>query len=128
MNDYAEQAVVQENESENEGLFFKTPQDFFDRFLSLIYFRKKSTHDSRWCEYWWKHPEAYFRVMTMWRSYEQMRADEPMTGVANWMVHIGDPMMRALMDEQGTFVHCKNAHTVCEGSEARLPHAPYGAQ
>lgn len=125
MDEYTDQAVVvQKNESENEGLFFRSPQDFFDRFLSLIYFRKDSPAH-RWCEYWWKHPEAYFRVMTMWRAYEQMRLDEPMTGVANWMVHVGDPMMRALMDEQGTFVSCKNNHKVREGSEARLPHTPY---
>ena len=41
-----------------------------------------STPGLYWCEFWWDHPEAIFRLYAIWREWEKARAGDTMSAWA----------------------------------------------
>lgn len=60
---------------------------------------------ARWCERWFEHPEALWRLEGLWRTFEQARLD-PWAGPASWTTGQLDPQVAVLLDDRGPFGEC----------------------
>ncbi|MGV9196755.1 DUF4913 domain-containing protein [Arcanobacterium canis] len=93
----------------------------------LVYMYRRPMVPSRiaWCPQWWKHIEALTRLEALWRSWEYMRQENAMTGLARWWIELADPTMRALMDPDGTFKGCTDTqHKNRPLADQHLPFDP----
>lgn len=103
--------------------FFNNHIDFFEQYLSKVWWRAtEGAGGYSWCREWWKHAEAYARVQMLWRSWEAARVRDELEGPANWMVHVCDPMMRELLNPQGTFKNCVDGHRARTEDDDHLPY------
>jgi len=79
--------------------------------------RLGATH---WCATWWKHDEAVFRLMALWRSWEALRSDGAM-GMASWIRDHLDSTRRELLGSDGPFQACDGE---AQGEAAHNPPPP----
>ena len=63
-----------------------------------------STPGLYWCEFWWDHPEAIFRLYAIWREWEKARAGDTMSA---WARDHLDPHLAVLTSELGPFGGCE---------------------
>ena len=80
---------------------------FAEKFLLPMYGTTKSqSARAAWSPKWWAHPEAVARIDTLWRRFEQLRVQEPLTHLETFLRLYGDYHMRYLMDANGVFAQC----------------------
>lgn len=108
------------DESLSPALYFANLEEFVNRFVRFVWARKLSPSSTVWCDQWWKHDEAQYRLEALWRSFEVMRVESPQSGPASWLINVADPIMSALMDPTGTFRSCSGGHA----AQAPLPVSP----
>jgi hypothetical protein len=109
-------------------LCFASVYEFVREFLASAYARwnresPEQKGGARWCEYWWRHPEASSRLDGLWRAYEQLRRD-PGPGLSIWWRDHADPCMAQLMSPTGPFQHCIPAREGTSGQHVTLPSLP----
>lgn len=98
--------------------------EWFERFMRPMFPRELS--DSiRWCEQWWRHPEALYVVHQMWQSYEAMRSPEPPAPPgkqrAEWLVVFFYPLLAHLVNPAGPFAGCAITHREMGGEMHHEP-------
>jgi hypothetical protein len=89
---------------DNEPVF-ATLGDWVERWLLPLYRRELDNRSTTFCVQWWRHPEAYYRLDALWKSWEFMRL-KPGTGTAVWMKDYCDPHMAVLMSSNGPMHGC----------------------
>lgn len=96
--------------------------DWVETVLFPVYVRPLKQQQFRWCETWWKHPEAWVRFEACRRAWETLAAD-PGIGFSVWHRDHLDPMLTALLIDTGTFTNCTHSSS----SLTTTPkHAPAG--
>jgi hypothetical protein len=65
-----------------------------------------------WCPEWWQHPEATYRLESLWRSWEHLRLD-PALGSSTWLREHLDHHLPILLSDSGPFKGCsiENGHS-----------------
>ncbi len=84
---------------------FASLGEWVDRWLLPLYRRELDNRSTTFCVQWWRHPEAYYRLDGLWKSWEFMRL-KPGTGTAVWMKDYCDPHMGVLMSSNGPLSGC----------------------
>jgi hypothetical protein len=79
--------------------------DWVQAWLLPLYRRELDGRSTTFCVHWWRHPEAYFRLDALWKSWEFMRL-KPGTGTAVWLKDYLDPHMAVLMSSNGPMHGC----------------------
>jgi hypothetical protein len=59
-----------------------------------------------WCDHWWLHAEAIWRLELLWRGWEAARLQP--TGMSAWSMEL-DHHLRELCGDEGTFRQCRSA-------------------
>jgi len=57
-----------------------------------------------WCEQWWAHAEAIWRLELLWRGWEAARWQP--TGMSGWSMEL-DHHLRELCGDEGPFRQCR---------------------
>ena len=87
---------------------FPTVYEFVDRLILPMYGATGSRIRSvNWSARWWAHPEAVARLDRLWRRYEYLRVNEPVTFLETFLRGHADYHMRHLMSETGVFADCR---------------------
>ncbi len=81
-------------------------EQFVSEYLLPLYRRPVSGNGATWCAEWWRHPEAWVRLDSIWRAWEYLRLD-PATGMSVWLRDHADPHMAMLLSADGPFRGCK---------------------
>jgi hypothetical protein len=102
-------------------LYFHTVLEFVERWLLPTYRRSTRGHNRTWCPHWWAHPEALSRLDSLWRAWEVLRLD-PGIGISVWWRDHADHHLTILLDPDGPFKGCEDAHT--NRGREQLPHEP----
>jgi hypothetical protein len=71
----------------------------------VVVFVRRTTSTFRWCQQWWRHPEAIVRLEALWRSWELLRLD-PTTGMGVWFRDHLDHQLPVLTGPSGPFGDC----------------------
>lgn len=58
-----------------------------------------------WCEQWWAHAEAIWRLELLWRGWEAARWQP--TGMSAWSMEL-DHHVRELLGDEGPFRQCRS--------------------
>ena len=95
----------EETPEDQNGLEYSTLEDWVENWLTYVY-DQSITSTSAWCSRWWDHPGAYVRLQAMWETWEASR--QKPGEMANWFLHIADPMMKEITRADGTFYGCKD--------------------
>ncbi len=107
-----EQSMSETNEADTVDdapipeLQFPTLDKFVENFICVIYERGVSPTSGCWCPQWWNHPEAHFRLMSLWQAWEHMHANNGPLAAAQWLVSYADPIMNQLVSPRGPFRSC----------------------
>ncbi|MGV9182000.1 DUF4913 domain-containing protein [Arcanobacterium canis] len=116
---------TQENNATERKLAYPDVYTWVEHYLVYMYRRPMVPSRIAWCPQWWKHIEALTRLEALWRSWEYMRQENAMTGLARWWIELADPTMRALMDPDGTFKGCTDTqHKNRSPADQHLPFDP----
>lgn len=88
---------------------FPDARAFFADFMAGTFQRRLgSVH--KWCEEWWRHPEAAYVVEQLWCSYEALRPPDTPAGPtkhrAEWLVGYFYPLFDRLLSPTTTFDGC----------------------
>lgn len=101
----------EDEDVEESDLQFANVFEFVETFLAPIYAvginQKKEV---KWCRRWWAHPEAVYRLDCLWRRYEQLRLEEPLTYGETFLRVYGDYHMDRLMAPGQPFDACYMEH------------------
>ncbi len=84
---------------------FTTLNDWVTRWMLPLFRRELDGRSTTFCVQWWRHPEAYYRLDALWKSWEFMRL-KPGTGTAVWVKDYLDPHMGVLMSSNGPMAGC----------------------
>ncbi|HEX6681294.1 MAG TPA: DUF4913 domain-containing protein [Candidatus Limnocylindrales bacterium] len=103
---------------------FADARAFLTGFLSTTFPRHQDEH-VRWCEEWWRHPEAAYVVEQLWCAYEALRPLDPPAFPgkhrAEWLVVFLYPLMDRLTHEQGPFAGCYGPNDDVGGLRHQAP-------
>jgi Domain of unknown function (DUF4913) len=88
----------------NEPIF-QSLEEWVGKWLLPLYRRELDNRSTTFCVQWWRHPETYYRLDALWKSWEFMRL-KPGTGTAVWMKDYCDPHMAVLMSSNGPMSGC----------------------
>ncbi len=107
-----------------DELCFPDVHTFVEEFLIHVYARDHDPQgDWRWCEQWWRHPEAISRLEALWHAFEALRL-EAGVGPSSWWRDHCDPAMAQLTDSRGPFAQCKAGRETRHKSPDPLPVTP----
>lgn len=84
---------------------FESLGDWVQAWLLPLYRRELDGRSTTFCVQWWRHPEAYYRLDALWKSWEFNRL-RPGTGTAVWLKDYLDPHMAVLMSSNGPMHGC----------------------
>lgn len=85
---------------------YPNTETWVNRHFLLMYQRRTGIGGRwRWCDDWWRHPEAISRFEALWRTWELARLDP--TGIAGWYREHLDHHLPILLGEDGPFRHCE---------------------
>lgn len=84
---------------------FDSLGDWVQAWLLPLYRRELDGRSTTFCVHWWRHPEAYYRLDALWKSWEFNRL-RPGTGTAVWLKDYLDPHMAVLMSSNGPMHGC----------------------
>ncbi|WP_280266569.1 DUF4913 domain-containing protein [Nocardia wallacei] len=111
----AEEALAPQEEQEAEEerkLYFKTPREFVEGYVAIVYAREVSKPglegQIRWCPQWHEHPEAEARFKALHRAFEHLRHGDDVEMSTFWRDHL-DHHMGKLFDPEGPFKYCSVA-------------------
>ncbi|WP_433574115.1 DUF4913 domain-containing protein [Nocardia brasiliensis] len=109
-------------------LIFTTVVEFCTEFFFRMYRREVSgTTEIKWCPEWWRHSEAILHLEAIWRTWEFYQR-QPATGISVWLQSHAHPLMRSLMNPEGTFKYCAagpgKGHFYKRTCLKPLPHTP----
>lgn len=91
-----------------DGLSFAHNGSLMPPAMFPVYVRPLKLQQYRWCETWWKHPEAWVRFEACRRAWSVLAAD-PGIGFSLWhRDHLG-PMLHVLLSDAGTFTNCTHS-------------------
>lgn len=107
-------------ETEELSLYFTSLDEFVESYVARVWARKLTPNGFVWCPEWWRHEEAVVRLEALWRSFENMRVENPQSGPAAWLINTADPMMGVLLSPTGPFRACLSGHV----SQPQLPTQP----
>lgn len=96
-----------------EKLYYGSlPEYIRDFFVPMFPRDVTNTPGLTWCPKWWLHPEAAYRLDTLWRSWEHMRLDAAL-GTSSWLREHLDHHLPLLLADAGPFKGCsiKNGHS-----------------
>lgn len=88
----------------NEPIF-QSLGEWVQAWLLPLYRRELDGRSTTFCVHWWRHPEAYYRLDALWKSWEFNRL-KPGTGTAVWLKDYLDPHMAVLMSSNGPMHGC----------------------
>ena len=95
------------------SLYYGSLPKFMREFF-IPMFPRDVTHTPglTWCPEWWLHPEATYRLDSLWRSWEHLRLDAAL-GTSTWLREHLDHHLPQLLSDAGPFKGCsiKNGHT-----------------
>ncbi|MGB3761715.1 MAG: DUF4913 domain-containing protein [Ornithinimicrobium sp.] len=105
-----------------EELCFPDMFTFVEEFLVHVYARNYDPLSSsfRWCEQWWRHPEALSRLDALWHAFEALRLEVGL-GPSLWWRDHADPTMAQLTAADGPFAQCKAGREPRHQRPAPLP-------
>lgn len=83
---------------------YQTVHDWVEDWFAA-HFARGTLTTYRWCPRWWDHNEAVLYLTALWRSWERARRDSD-EGIAKWLTHFAYPIVRELLDYDGTFSNC----------------------
>ncbi|MDQ3157292.1 MAG: DUF4913 domain-containing protein [Actinomycetota bacterium] len=110
-------------DEETPQLYYPSLPDFVEEFF-LPMFRRDVTNIAglTWCAHWWLHPEATYRLESLWRSWEHLRLDAAL-GSSAWLREHADHHLPILMSDAGPFKGCSitNGH---QDRDYKLPAEP----
>lgn len=94
-------------------LYYRSLPEFVREFFVPMFPRDvKHSPGQTWCPKWWEHPEAIYRLESLWRSWEHLRLD-PALGSSTWLRDHLDHHLPRLLDASGPFKGCSfDGHTV----------------
>jgi hypothetical protein len=84
---------------------FASLGEWVGKWLLPLYRRELDNRSTTFCVQWWRHPESYYRLDALWKSWEYMRL-KPGTGTAVWLKDYCDPHMAVLMSSNGPMSGC----------------------
>jgi hypothetical protein len=100
-------AVDVEPDDEPPQLYYGSLPEFVREFFVPMFRRDvKNNQSLNWCAKWWEHPEAIYRLESLWRSWEHLRLD-PALGSSTWLRDHLDHHLPRLLDPAGPFKGCK---------------------
>jgi hypothetical protein len=97
---------VRGDEQGGHELVYRSTEQFVVDFLLPHYrrpFRTGGMSRFNWCQWWWKHEEAYLRLRALWHLWEQERLKQ--TGMITW-TEKADYQMDRLCSDDGPFRDC----------------------
>jgi hypothetical protein len=99
-----DEAVAAEDDAPQ--LYYGSLPEFMREFFVPM-FRRDVKHGTNqtWCAKWWEHPEAIYRLESLWRSWEHLRLD-PALGSSTWLREHLDHHLPRLLDTAGPFKGC----------------------
>jgi hypothetical protein len=82
---------------------FTDPVEWMDRVVAPLWTGPRS-----WCPRWWEHPEAYHRIVWLWRSWEAAMTAQERDGnaMATWLL-TADLHRDVLQADSGPFANCR---------------------
>lgn len=93
-------------EEETPELYYGSLPEFVrDFFIPMFPRDVKHTPGITWCPRWWEHPEAVYRLESLWRSWEHLRLDAAM-GSSTWLRGHLDHHLPILLADSGPFKGC----------------------
>lgn len=100
-------------DEETPQLYYGSLPEFVREFFVPIFPHDvKHSPGQTWCPKWWEHPEAIYRLESLWRSWEHLRLD-PALGSSTWLREHLDHHLPRLLDTAGPFKGCSvDGHTV----------------
>lgn len=101
--------------------------DWVETVLFPVYIRPLKQQQFRWCETWWKHPEAWVRFEACRRAWEALAADRGI-GFSVWHRDHLDPMLTSLLSDTGTFTNCTHSASSLTTSAKHTPAGEYPRQ
>ena len=108
-----------------EELCFPDMFTFVEEFLVHVYARNYDPLSSsfRWCEQWWRHPEALSRLDALWHAFEALRLEVGL-GPSLWWRDHADPTFAQLTAADGPFAQCKAGREPRHQCPPSLPTLP----
>lgn len=99
-------------EEDAPELYYGSLPEFVREFLIPMFPRDVANINGlTWCSKWWLHPEAAYRLDSLWRSWERLRLDAAL-GSSAWLREHLDHHLPLLLSDTGPFKGCsiKNGH------------------
>jgi hypothetical protein len=94
--------------------------EFMDKLVRPTY-RRYLSGSRLWCDHWFHHAEAVAYLHAIWRAYEHMKREDEHTGTALWIRDHLYPCLDRLMDPDGAFKLCGEAHAGGDDGLQPLP-------
>ena len=108
-------------EPEDGGLLFENVYEWVDNFLTELYPRDLTPGSGNyWCEKWWEHIDAHYRLNFLWLAWEDAR-NRDITSPITWIINYADPIMNHLLSEHGPFKLCRTGESPIHRTPDNLP-------
>lgn len=91
---------------EEPKLVFETVEGWVTGLFLPLYSWRVDGQRWFWCERWWSHGEAIWRLELLWRGWEAARWQP--TGMSAWSMEL-DHHLRELLGDEGPFRQCRSA-------------------
>ena len=111
---WEEESDLEPGEDVAPSLYYQSLPEFIREFFIPMFPRDITNIPGlTWCPKWWLHPEAAYRLDSLWRSWEHLRLDAA-TGSSSWLREHLDHHLPLLISDSGPFKGCsiKNGHAV----------------
>lgn len=115
-------------DDEAPSLYYGSLPEFMrDFFIPMFPRDVTNTPGLTWCPTWWFHPEAAYRLDSLWRSWEHLRQDAAF-GSSTWIREHLDHHLPLLLSDSGPFKGCsiKNGHAKDRDYKFPLEEPPAG--
>ena len=109
-----DEPAAEESAEETPQLYYGSLPEFMREFVTPMFPRDvTNTPGLTWCPKWWLHPEAAYRLDSLWRSWEYMRLDAAL-GTSSWIREHLDHHLPVMLADSGPFKGCliKNGHAI----------------
>lgn len=95
---------------------FASTAEFVEKYVTVTFRKRLKGSGLKWCEQWWRHPEARMALDAMHEDWENCRREGRM---AHWLISVGWPIMDRLTGDLSPFDGCQH-----EVEELRAVHNP----
>ena len=113
--------AAEEPAEETPQLYYSSLPEFMREFFAPMFPRDvTNTPGLTWCPKWWLHPEAAYRLDSLWRSWENMRLDAAL-GTSSWIREHLDHHLPLLLSDSGPFKGCSITKGHTDGRDYTFP-------